>query len=643
MTSTVKNIKVGNTSYPVQDTKATPFLSRTDEATLLSDGTYRGETVANGTIFTKPDGTLNNFTKPIIPPTWTSTTWAHTYVVYATHGTVVMTCGASYGDLLITRNGGSTWSTVSIPSGGSGNGTCYHKGRWYNGNRYMLRYSENDGVSWTTLSGLTTNNSGDVTRGSLFSNGSVMISSNTGRPKWFDEANNAWVDGTGTYNDWSYPFAMDTVTNYVYTCSGTAGAVIGKSSDCKVWNAVTVPVGYGRDVAAYNNIVVYAADAGLYCSTNGGSTWTKIDALGTKIRDLYCLNGTFMARSRNATTGDYVSTDGLNWTRVSGTAGETYGMVCYNGYFYTTNKRIPAGQQYDYTVTTLSYTASEVDTALGEKQTAAIVASSDPTASLRKSLGDRYLNSTEGTTFVCTQEYEAPSYVTNYTTYGTVNITDDKVATFNSGAYIRPPQNWTYSGSPWAVEMKFTTPTSYASGNGRCLFRWGNTDCMIFLNSAGYIVACGWSSGSQPKVSVSLNTTYWLKVEYDGSNINLYLSTTSTFPTTPSASSSRPSYWPGNNIVCYLGGKANDETYNGSIDLTTVKWYSNGVLVWEAITLTGGQDAVWTELQNKLTAGTGITIGSGSTVSLTIPYETVETLPVSPTSGKIYFVTGSTT
>lgn len=54
-------------------------------------------------------------------------------------------------------------------------------------------------------------------------------------------------------------------------------------------------------------------------------------------------------------------------------------------------------------------------------------------------------------------------------------------------------------------------------------------------------------------------------------------------------------------------------------------------------------DTALASKQNTLTAGTGITIDSGSTVSLTTPYETVETLPVSPKVGKIYFVTGSTT
>lgn len=239
------------------------------------------------------------------------------------------------------------------------------------------------------------------------------------------------------------------------------------------------------------------------------------------------------------------------------------------------------------------------------------VGTTDPTSSLKKSLGNRYLNSTDGTTFVCTQEYAVPTYTTNYAIAGTVNVTDDYVATFNSGSYIVPSQNWTYSGSPWAVEMKFKTPISYVSGNGVCLFRWGNTtDCMIFLNSSGYIVACGWSSGSQPRAAVSLNTTYWLRVEYDGSQINLYLSTTGTFPSTPTASSTSPAYWPDNNIVCYIGSKTGSETYNSSIDLKEVKWYSNGALVWEAVTQTGGQDVEWTELQNKLTAGDGIDISS---------------------------------
>lgn len=45
--------------------------------------------------------------------------------------------------------------------------------------------------------------------------------------------------------------------------------------------------------------------------------------------------------------------------------------------------------------------------------------------------------------------------------------------------------------------------------------------------------------------------------------------------------------------------------------------------------------------QDKLTEGDGITLTSGGNISLTTPYEVVQTMPVSPTTGKIYFVTGA--
>lgn len=230
-----------------------------------------------------------------------------------------------------------------------------------------------------------------------------------------------------------------------------------------------------------------------------------------------------------------------------------------------------------------------------------LIGTTTPTIATVGSIGQRYLNKTDNSSYVLTDYTEGQ----NYTTSGTVAVNDYGVARFGSAGQVIPNQTWSYSGSPWAIEMKIATPSSYASGNGVCLFRWGNTDCMIFLNSAGYIVACGWSSGSQPRAAVSLNTTYWLRVEYDGSKINLYLSTTGTFPSTPTASSTSPAYWPGNNITTCIGSKNGAEIYNGAIYLNDVKWYSNGSLVWQAVT---DAQYTWTKLQNTLTAGTGIDI-----------------------------------
>ena len=244
-----------------------------------------------------------------------------------------------------------------------------------------------------------------------------------------------------------------------------------------------------------------------------------------------------------------------------------------------------------------------------------LVGTTAPTTATAGSIGQRYLNKTDTSSYVLT-DYTAGQK--NYTTSGTVAVNDYGVARFASSGQVIPNQTWSYSGSPWAVEMKITTPQSTGSGNGVCLFRWGTTDCMIFYNNAGRIVACGWSTGHNPYVEVSAGATYWIKVEYDGTNINLYVSTTSTFPTTPSASSSSPAYWPGNNIATCIGSKNGSETYTGSIDLSSLKWYSNGVLVYSALT---DAQYTWKKLQNEI--------------------EVVASLPATPTAGTVYFVTGS--
>lgn len=1052
--STVKNFNVGGVNYPVQDTKATPFLSSEDEATLLSDGTYRGDEIASNTIFTKPDGTINKFTKTPIGPSWVSSSWPGSNRLSASNGDVVMYCTATnqLRYVNVSTDGGSTWTQRDATGGttsNQGGGLCYHKGAWYFKNRYTMRYSTDNGVTWADMTAGWAGTAYDTMQGGyLLSNGDILLDLTSGNPKYYDEVNDTWVACTMATSSWWYAGTTDPITKKIYLSSPYS--IVCKSTDGKTFTSMTKPDNTSQTcyIAAYNGLLVYANASNSFYSTDDGATWINTGFGGSD--GVRVENGVFLLY--NESNGNAVSTDGYTWSPVSGGVARPISVIPYKNNFYVGSYSLPTTLQYTYALTPQNYTTSEVDTALASKQdtltagtgisisegivrdytvvgthvsvtnegiasgfyatsnyvgnsyikspstlpsysllyfeiefkmpstlfstdepliimennisdlfisgqnrtiatwngsnyvggstllsagqtyklrgtetngtlviemlvngswveqirtsytpfkngynvalgtmvsyypsfegsidlsktfikingadwwrpfviqpsvisttdsvayeagddidityrsagqenftklgsptitnkvvsnlsevnqltipaltdgpcstfevtsvitrTASVdyeccfsssnaqlfkytsgtsfgslvsgvgdqvtsgrnsvnttywvkavlsasnykcycypftegseppaslsswnlcctitdsaaltylrnmfselvyvtgnsdpryavqywhglmnlsytsiyidgelkwtpytteanvisntgdylVGTTAPTTATAGSVGQRYLNKTDNSSYVLTG-YTAGQK--NYTTSGTVAVNDYGVALFAYGGQVIPNQTWSYSGSPWAIEMKFTTPISYTSDNGRCLFRWGYTDCMIFLNSAGYIVACGWSQGSQPRASVSLNTTYWLKVEYDGTNINLYLSTTSTFPTTPSASSSSPAYWPGNNIATCIGGKNGDETYTGSIDLSSVKWYSNGVLVYSALTK---DQYTWTKLQNRLTEGTGIAIGSDDTVSLTTPYEVVQTLPGSPTSGKIYFVTGS--
>ena len=379
MTDTVKNIQVGSTVHPVEDTKATPLLTSTDETTLLTNGTYRGSTIANNSTFVKKDGTLNNFVDDA------AVAWTHTTGNNSGYGWKILYTGQAFlgfmGDFTtgIKRStNGTTWSNVSMPGS--------YSQRWYvglaadgegvviakhaaNSNQYAR--STDHGLTWT-MQTLPASWSAREECGS-YANGVFFIGRNG---DYYYSTDKALTWTLASFPTWyissviyvaPYYFALGegyTGFNGIYQSSSPEGPWT-KINSTKVHTMTTD----GSTIVALTNSSPYSC---IY-SSDKGATWSTValpvDEKATKI--LYA-NGLFFGYSSTSNKFVY-STDAITWkqgsTNLSAiSSGAAAGADCFVGSYSNTSVKSVYGITHTYSLTPLSYTKSEVDTALASKQ-----------------------------------------------------------------------------------------------------------------------------------------------------------------------------------------------------------------------------------------------------------------------------------
>jgi len=84
--SIVEKLKIGSTSYDVRDANTYRSLSTAQETTLLSNGTYNGESITSGTIFTSVDGTFKQYSDTVLPPTVQWAEASKNFIAFANNG-----------------------------------------------------------------------------------------------------------------------------------------------------------------------------------------------------------------------------------------------------------------------------------------------------------------------------------------------------------------------------------------------------------------------------------------------------------------------------------------------------------------------------------------------------------------------------
>lgn len=120
----------------------------------------------------------------------------------------------------------------------------------------------------------------------------------------------------------------------------------------------------------------------------------------------------------------------------------------------------------------------------------------------------------------------------NITPIGSLTITDGVASGFSTSNYILLPQIFDVSGGQdWEMVFKFTTGDNVtdqsviASGLTNPYFNWCIQDGKTQNNvgdGTNWLVSSGSNYGS---TEISPNTTYWIKVNFNGVYVRLYLST----------------------------------------------------------------------------------------------------------------------
>ena len=349
-------------------------LNASQETTLLSNGTYLGTDIANGTIFLKPDGTLNRFTKTVATKNWITGT-AQTRIgrtnlslfdqVSAQNGNYVVT-SLYYGDARRSTDRGATWVSAGSSSYNASGTSCtvyvQKTGKFYCGTSVGLLATDGT-ASFSRVGSSTSSVTTYATDGNvLCCFGGCYTFDNEGTPTW-------------TAANYSIVAARyDSVSGVFYGQRQSTNGYY-ESTDGYTWTLIGSPGQYFNWVAKHGSVVVGfrrngASNTKRYVSTDGGVTWTS-EAFADQEWFGGVYQGLFYMGRTGGAADFMISTDGVTWTQMNRpdtASAQALVMVddkVYMGnyaYYFTT------GIDYEYALTPLSYTKSEVDTALADKQ-----------------------------------------------------------------------------------------------------------------------------------------------------------------------------------------------------------------------------------------------------------------------------------
>lgn len=610
--SNVTSFKIGNTSYPIKDSKSAQILSSAEETVLLSNGTYRGDAVLKGSTFVSTSGKLSqySYTESLTGATLTtgsatpsslaqglsynyynngvyyvlSGSYVDGYTLYSSTDGIAFTGAAVTGlpessDILSCTNVGST--VIAL---------LYSETE----HTMIYVYSTDGGLTWTTPTLSFTANS-------IFSSESTFyaVASNyAGVYKSTDGVN--WTALTGSLGSENTTSASNSLNGKILAYdvnSGTNKIVVIDDTSVTTSQFYQGASSYVwiRLAQVINDrfVVIYTEDNGsiYYTTSANGSTWSTASLI---------VSGNDLSISPIGLVGDCLAffvSDGTTgtfyWTN-TGTSWSTFtsASITYLDVYRTNLEQISASRFWfidfdmynfiDFTVNTtrtltaLSYTKSEVDTALASKQ-GTLTAGTGIDISSGVISTDALRNTATGT--------------------GSLTI------------------NGTAATGTSSINIGLS---SSASGNNCLAVGRGSS-----TYSAHNCVALGASSSTQAVGGTAIGTSANTQNNY-GVAIGTNASATEV----------------GSIAIGGAAASASATTATGTQSIAI--GYRAKATAASAVQLGTGTNATESSLQFR---SYSLVDSSGNipAARLSNIYEIVQTLPASPTAGKIYFVTGSTT
>ena len=604
-------------------------LSTAQATQITTDGTYNGEEVANGEVFTSVDGKFLEFNKEqqsvYDSDEYTGGIWgAMSYFKGYLFSTILNGNGFSPS---ISQDG-KTWSSVTDEGFGTGGG-AYMQAFASQNTAMLVRIQENT----TTLSVFKT------TTGNIWTTDTITV------PKYVNGCNSLvfgsiWIlRSSSSSNNDSYIYSNNdgvswTEVNYPETISGNrylfvvgnklllmdSSGHIFESENASSWTSkgtTSLPTtGFGA-----GSYYFYTVGQDLYKSTDG-INGTKIGTIPitdkTYTRGTYA-NGVYVIYGENEVSVSYddATTFESEYRYTLSGGGNLYGIptdtfiyVCswvwgFQGTaYYCSIVTTPS-----YSLTPLSLSKTEVNTALSGKQATL-------TAGTGIDITGNVISATGGGSDVSLSDiaeagdgikFDDGRVVTeNFTKTGTPTITDGVASGFGASSYLTADYTFNVGNSAWELDGSVTTTNTSAYQ-----YFLGNTNneskTILIGIEAGELHALfssdgnnwGDTTGSGSWVAVSANTKYYFKYIYDGDGgYSFSVSTDKENWTTHT--------WTGSAISStspvYIGSSW-DRSFSplqGSVDLNDYSIKVNGTVVWTPYTITTNDK---TEI--KLDIGTG--------------------------------------
>lgn len=324
--SDVTKFNIGGTDYTVRDINTLRSLNSAQATQLTTDGTYNGEDVVNGEVFTNETGKFQEFTKEVTGATGTA---------------VGITSPTSDKGRSIAYDHNSTLVYVENTTGEYG-------------------YSTDNGATWTagTLPTVTTKAWRTVTWGD-----GVFVAFGTGAIAYSSDGV-TWNLGTGiSSNTTLFNGCYDT---YYGMFVGVGTGKIVTSSDGINWTEKTLSSDSGKIFArvASNSTgtIVVLSEQGVGYYTTDGTNWTRrTNSISTKLSTLVWDGIAFTGLEVNNSKTIY-SEDGITWTEETNDlpADSSIITLTYGGGFYlvesyassTTSVHISADTVHWFSVTT---------------------------------------------------------------------------------------------------------------------------------------------------------------------------------------------------------------------------------------------------------------------------------------------------
>lgn len=331
--SIVEKLKIGSTSYDVRDVNTYRSLSTAQETTLLSNGTYNGESITSGTIFTCEDGALKQYSDIFAPPTVTFAEDNKTLIATAVDETNNKIYGISSGGSIWESTDGDNWTELSHPtrtySPVRANMQVFEGKLWLmetnspnlstNGNMAIYSYDINT-ATWQKLyfSASNSNPSTSIAVGRinneliiLARSGTWILTSTDGGSYWY------------VYN--SKAVASNAPIKYLngkfVTSDGFGKAYYATA--VSEWKGITVSDGNVGEICYDGSKFVITTDKGIIYTSTDLESYSSISKLNSTVTAANCKSGigfsnsVYIALMPSDSTGKiYKSTDLLNWTEI---------------------------------------------------------------------------------------------------------------------------------------------------------------------------------------------------------------------------------------------------------------------------------------------------------------------------------------